>query len=40
MPFYFNQPLNPNAESRSQKVRDLKYFKVRSVQEKEAGING
>jgi hypothetical protein len=31
---------DPDAESRSRKVGDLKYFEVRSVQEKESGING
>jgi hypothetical protein len=40
MYFYFNHPCNPDAESRSRKVEDLKYFEVHNVQEKEPGING
>jgi hypothetical protein len=40
MSFCFNHPRNPNVESRSRKVGDLKHFEVRSVQEKKPGING
>jgi hypothetical protein len=40
MYFCFNHQRNLNIELRSQKVGDLKYFEVRSVQEKEPGIKG
>jgi hypothetical protein len=35
MPFYFIHPRDPNTRSRSQKVRSLKDFEVRSVPKKE-----
>jgi hypothetical protein len=38
--FLFQSPAYLDVESRSQKVGDLKYFKVCNVQEKEPEING
>jgi hypothetical protein len=35
VPFHFNNPRNPDAESRSQKVGSLKDFEIRDVPEKE-----
>jgi hypothetical protein len=40
MSFCFNHPRNPTTESRSKKFESLKYFEVRSVQEKKTRING
>jgi hypothetical protein len=34
-PFNFNNPRNPDTESRRQKVGSLKYFEIRGVPEKE-----
>jgi hypothetical protein len=38
--FHFNNPRNPDAESRSQKVGSLKYFEIHGVPEKELPHNG
>jgi hypothetical protein len=40
MPFCFNHLCDPDAESRSQKVRSLKDFEVRDIPEKEPPHNG
>jgi hypothetical protein len=39
-PFRFNNPRNPDAESRSQNVWSLKDFEIRSIPEKELSHNG
>jgi hypothetical protein len=40
VPFYFNHPRDPDAGSRSQKVRSLKDFEIHSVHKKEPTSNG
>jgi hypothetical protein len=39
-PFHFNNPRNPDAESRSQKAGSLKDFEICGVPEKELPYNG
>jgi hypothetical protein len=39
-PFRFNNPRNPDAESRSQNVGSLKNLEIRGVPEKELPHNG
>jgi hypothetical protein len=38
--FHFNNPRNPDAESRSQKVESLKDFEICGIPEKELPHNG